>query len=111
MKFLAPLTLVILSSLSVQAFAKIECTTDSNQIDYVEMYQDGGEETVAVHLMSEKVKRFTVMENDYQGRIVAMINGNSANKPVSGGVILLINQATKKANFAYEGQVFAMECK
>lgn len=110
MKFLAPVTLVILSSLSVQALAKIECTTQSNELDYVEMYQDGGEETVAVHLPSEKVKRFTVMENDYQGRIVATINSNTA-KPVTRGVILLINQSTKKASFAYEGQVFAMECK
>ncbi|MNK93520.1 hypothetical protein D3C87_1136820 [compost metagenome] len=112
MKIMLSLALVLLGASSANAFNKITCTTDTNVIDYVEVYQDGGEETLAVHLPSEKTERYLIMENDYQGRIVAVkdtdFNGRKAN---SRGVILLINQKTTKANLAYDGQVIAMECK
>jgi hypothetical protein len=112
MKNLMSLVLAILGTSSANAFNKITCTTDVNLIDYVEVYQDGGEETLAVHLPSEKVERYLVMENDYQGRIVAVKDPSfNSRKSSSVGVILLINTKTTKANLAYDGQVIAMECK
>ena len=112
MKILMSLALVLFGASSAQAFAKITCTTDTNIIDYLEVYRDGGEETVAIHLPSEKVERFLVMENDYQGRIVAVKDPSFNTRQASSrGVILLINNKTSKANLAYEGQVIAMECK
>lgn len=112
MKILMSLALVLFGASSAQAYAKITCTTDTNVIDYVEVYQDGGEETLAVHLPSEKVERYLVMENDYQGRIVAVKDPSfNTRKSNSVGVILLINSQTSKANLAYEGQVITMECK
>ena len=111
MKILMSLTLVLFGASSAQAFDKITCTTDTNMIDFVEVYQDGGEETLAVHLPSEKKERYLVMENDYQGRIVAVVDADLNRSSNSRGVILLINQKTTKANLAYNGQVIAMECK
>ena len=111
MKCLSPIALIFVSSFSMSALAKISCTTDTNTIDSVEVLQDGGEETLAVHLPNEKVERYLVMENDYQGRIVAVIDADLNRHANSRGVILLINQKTNKANLAYKGQVIAMECK
>lgn len=112
MKVLSSFLLLTICLMSPGIFAAgLICKVQSPDIESLTMGQDGGEETVTLHKIKTQSERFLVMQNDDDGKVIAIEDTDLTGGTGHRGIMLIYNLITGKGHLAVNGQIIGVDCK